>query len=533
MVKLDSSGNTIWSFGLTNNMCCQPYITIRNIYVDDGGGVTAVGDVVESVSLGVFPPTSDYAMFFAKFLPNGTNTAAKLFTNLLNQQSPGAKTATGFVVGGSFNNMVTYEGVSFSASAYSDVAIFNIDADGAPLWARKLIGNLDDSVDGIATTTDGTIVASGNMNSSSISGAGLTIGGMGERTIYLMALDQTGAGKWSKAVGTTMNNAIWSSAITYSTVDGHLYWAGDFSGSLGLAGGSITSSDRDVFVAKISGTGVVEWVRSIGGTGDQMARSVVTDGAGNVYVGGFFASQLRAGTNTFTSHGGNDLFIVKYSNSGNLLWAKQIGSAGSDMDISLGFSRLGELLVAGSIGGGLSLEGTYIEGGGITDAFVAKFAAEGDIPKFLTSPQSRVASAGTTVVLSGDVAPNSATPSFQWWFNGSKLQKETNATLTLPNFQAANAGSYYVVAANAAGQVQSDVAAISFTDASTLVLTVHPSLTIYGTIGKTYRIDYSDALESPVSWQSSGNLTVTTSPQIWVDTNAAVNEKRVYRVILQ
>jgi hypothetical protein len=113
------------------------------------------------------------------------------------------------------------------------------------------------------------------------------------------------------------------------------------------------------------------------------------------------------------------------------------------------------------------------------------------------------------------------------------LQKETNATLTLPNFQAANAGSYYVVAANAAGHVQSDVAAISFTDASTLVLTVHPSLTIYGTIGKTYRIDYSDALESPVSWQSSGNLTVTTSPQIWVDTNAAVNEKRVYRVILK
>lgn len=257
------------------------------------------------------------------------------------------------------------------------------------------------------------------------------------------------------------------------------------------------------------------------------------DASGNIYVAGFFAGTLTIDSMTLNSLGSQDIYILKFRNNGAPIWAKRIGSPGMDNEVSLAFSRNGELLVTGTVRGGASIDGTFLEGINSSDGFLAKFHSESIPPRFIIEPQSQVVSAGMTFTLAADLAVSDPSVRFQWWFNGTALSGQTNRVLSVINAQSANAGSYYLVATNDGGHATSGSALISYTDASTLVLSVHPSLTIFGTPGRTYQIEYASDTRVPAQWTSVTNLTITSSPEVWIDPTAAVGEKRFYRVLLR
>jgi hypothetical protein len=87
-----------------------------------------------------------------------------------------------------------------------------------------------------------------------------------------------------------------------------------------------------IFLAQISLSGQLpNWVSPIKGDTDDYVSDVVTDAAGNVYSVGRFLNFVdfdpgpqNTIMNTLTADKGN-LFVVKYSPAGNLIWAKQIG----------------------------------------------------------------------------------------------------------------------------------------------------------------------------------------------------------------
>ena len=85
----------------------------------------------------------------------------------------------------------------------------------------------------------------------------------------------------------------------------------------------------------------------------------------------------------------------------------------------------------------------------------------GQPPTITTEPASQTLAVGSTAVFS--VTAISTLPlSYQWYFNTSTvLAGATNATLTLTNVQLADAGSYSVVVANAAGAVSSTGAVLT------------------------------------------------------------------------
>ncbi|RYD27677.1 MAG: hypothetical protein EOP86_24200, partial [Verrucomicrobiaceae bacterium] len=60
--------------------------------------------------------------------------------------------------------------------------------------------------------------------------------------------------------------------------------------------------------------------------------------------------------------------------------------------------------------------------------------------------------AGSTVVLEAHVS-GEPPPTFSWKFNGQPIAGQTASTLTVPNFQSANAGTYELTAANSLGSV--------------------------------------------------------------------------------
>ena len=536
LVKYDPNGNPLWSFGKPQGS--SGLLEIRGIVVDSSDDVYVCGTLWGTVRAGAINYTqTSSSTFFGKFTPTGSNLFAKIFYNLYPDTKPFTQTSDGrFFVIGRFNNPVTYEGITVSPTAYSDALVFKINADGSPVWYRRGTGNLDDYADAVVSSSDGGVVVAGTCNSSSFGMAGVTVSNTAAKSLYLIKMDAGGSGVWAKSAGSSMdagNFITVSSAVAFSPNANAIIWAGDFTGSLNVSSPPIASSGgKDVFVAKVSPSGTVLWVRTLGGPQDQFANAATVDGLGNIYVAGFFSGSMTGGSLTLNSLGLRDIFVAKFRDDGTAVWAKRIGWTDNDNEVALSFTRVGELLVTGTVRGGASIDATFLEGINASDGFIAKFYSEGVPPRFVGNPDSRVVSAGMTFTLTAELAVNDPSVRFQWWFNGALLAGQTNRTLTITNAQFTNAGSYFLVATNDAGAGTSAPALISYTDASTLLLSVHPSLTIFGTPGRTYRIEYSTEARTAAQWTIATNLTLAFSPEVWIDPTAAVGEKRFYRVLL-
>jgi len=545
LTKFDSAGNLLWSWGRQETDCAA-HIWVRSVSIDESNNIYVSGGVWGNVIIGDFrfPSPLNFpaqAEFIAKMMPDRTIAFAKFAYNLYWEKPYLNARAGEFLLGGSVSdyNALRYEGITLTGSAGSDIAVVKVNPDGSPAWARRASGTGDDQLGGMTSSPEGDIFVAGTTLASSSFGMGGVIGAVPtSNTLLLVKMDSAGNGKWIKSVGSSFNPTVSEpvgfSAAAYSTGAGAVIWAGDFAGSLKLTSPAIPSmGGKDVFVAKLSTAGTTAWAKSFGGTNDQYANVLAVDAAGNIYVAGFFFGQITIGQTTLTSRGQQDIFIAKLQDDGTPLWAKQIGYSGGDSPAALYLTKRGELLISGTIEGGLLIDDFYLEGSGQTDGFIAKFKLEGLPPSFTLQPQSKVVSAGMTTTLLCEASSTTQPVLYQWWFNGAPIVGQTNSSLTLSNVQPNQGGSYFVVARNQIDTKQSDVAILSYTDASTLVLSVHPSLQIFGTTGRTYRIEYATETKTPVQWNAITNVTLNTTPLLWLDQEAAVGAKRFYRVTLQ
>ena len=129
---------------------------------------------------------------------------------------------------------------------------------------------------------------------------------------------------------------------------GNTYMTGQFSGTARFDAQEIISSGAEnMFLAKYDSLGKLLWVRQGGGENHDEGRAVKTDAAGNVYVCGYFQGTAVFGATTFTSSGGLDIFVAKYSSEGTLLWVKKAGGEGYDRAYAMDMDASGNLYVTG------------------------------------------------------------------------------------------------------------------------------------------------------------------------------------------
>jgi hypothetical protein len=147
-------------------------------------------------------------------------------------------------------------------------------------------------------------------------------------------------------------------------------------------------------------------------------------------------------------------------------------------------------------------------------------------PAITAQPTSQLISGGSSVTLSAGVS-GSAPFFFQWQFNGTNLVGATNATLTLSNFEAGQAGRYTVFVSNSVGNITSSAATVTLFD-----IHMFAGLTIAGPVGANYRIDYRDDLVDTNNWQPLTNFTLLSSPYYYFDLSSPALPKRFYRSVL-
>jgi hypothetical protein len=152
-------------------------------------------------------------------------------------------------------------------------------------------------------------------------------------------------------------------------------------------------------------------------------------------------------------------------------------------------------------------------------------------PVITGQPQTQTVTNGGTTVF--NVSVGGTLPIFfQWRRNGIDLPGRTNATISLTNVQAAEAGSYSVVATNPAGQAVSAPALLRVLVSPTItaIAQASPAAQIsFSTVaGLSYTVEFKNAPESP-GWNPLGPVAGTGGVMTVVDPAATV-PSRIYRV---
>ncbi len=198
---------------------------------------------------------------------------------------------------------------------------------------------------------------------------------------------------------------------------------------------------------------VWEWARSGGAIAIGGPQSICTDAQGNTYITGSFAGpSITFGSHTLINHSqanGNNIFIVKYDSSGNVLWANSAGGTNNDEGQNITMDASGNIYVSGFYGSQSIIFGndTFTNGlpGISTDFFLAKYDANGN---FYWATNKGLGSNTSSQTISVDAAGNVyATGSF----TGAFATVGTD-TIRNPHGQIGNS-SIYAVKYNLTGNV--------------------------------------------------------------------------------
>jgi hypothetical protein len=184
---------------------------------------------------------------------------------------------------------------------------------------------------------------------------------------------------WGAVFGGSGDQAVWGAAADPA---GNTVIVGELKGTASFGGQEMASAGgSDVLVVKLAPDGEVLWSRRFGDGQDQSARAVAMDGAGSVVIAGVFQGTLKLGDTWDAKHaslGGDDVFIMKLSSSGDHVWSRSFGGAGAQIVRSVAVDPTGNTVVAGELDGSMDLDGVVtITSSSMRDAFVLKLLPDG------------------------------------------------------------------------------------------------------------------------------------------------------------
>ena len=159
--------------------------------------------------------------------------------------------------------------------------------------------------------------------------------------------------------------------------DGGIYVTGVFSGEAFFGNDTINSIGvKDIFIAKYNNFNDMLWIRQIKGPDVNnllYSRIIGFDNANNVYLAGYFYDEIAIGNKVYNSRGGTDIFIAKYSPSGNYIWSEHEGSSKYEGVVSGSVDNSGNIAISGFFYDFTFIGNNLIFGEGNRDAFIAKY----------------------------------------------------------------------------------------------------------------------------------------------------------------
>ncbi|MCE3278273.1 MAG: hypothetical protein K0S44_464 [Bacteroidetes bacterium] len=356
ILKLDASGSFVWSKQIKSSK----RIYGNAICLDSQGDIYATGYCEDTTDFDPGTPVynliTDYYYenaFVLKLDPAGDFMWASLlgdgsysYGSSISVDPFGNVLTTGYFSGtADFDpgadtfNLVAYAG-SF------DAYISKLDMAGNLSWVRKIGHSGADYGTSVNADSTGNIYISGSFQNTVDFDPSPVIYHMssaGSADAFILKLDLQGNFLWSHRFGSYENdycNDVSLDGNCNIYICGTFKGTSDFNPNAGVYNmTSSGSTTQDIFIIKIDSLSNFIWAKQMGGISNEYPCSIFLDALNNIYTTGYFlaTSDFDPGpaTMNLTSSGSQDIFISKLDNSGNYLWAKQIGAGGSDYSYSI------------------------------------------------------------------------------------------------------------------------------------------------------------------------------------------------------
>jgi len=242
----------------------------------------------------------------------------------------------------------------------TDVYISKFNPAGKFIWAKKIGGKGYDEGASIAIDANQNIYITGLYEDSAdfdpSAGELILVSKAASQDVFVAKYNSWGDIIWAKSIGG--NSFDIGKSICVDKL-GNVFVAGYFVDSCDFNPSSAhyfikSNGNFDAFVLKLNSSGAFQWAKGFGGGNYDIAYSISLDVQGNVYATGQFQDTMIynfIAPNKLISQGNEDVFIIKFSNFGTILWAKSIGSNLSDIGYSIAIDRNSNVYSTGQFQG--------------------------------------------------------------------------------------------------------------------------------------------------------------------------------------
>lgn len=125
---------------------------------------------------------------------------------------------------------------------------------------------------------------------------------------------------------------------------------GVFRGNLSIGANLIPSKgNHNVFVAKVSPSFTIEWIKAIPGSASIQDLSFAESFNGEFLIGGTYEESISNEATVLMSEGGTDVFVWKISSNGENIWLKSFGGIGNEDVKGIESLKSGSILIAGNV----------------------------------------------------------------------------------------------------------------------------------------------------------------------------------------
>jgi hypothetical protein len=354
VVKLSSTGAIQWQKAL-GGLAAENLLSIKSTpdggYIASGLTYSNDGDVSgyhggTEADAWVVKLSSSGAIQWQKVLGGSTGCD---FANAILSTPDG-----GYIFAGHTDS---HDGDVTANAGERDVWIVKLSSSGAIQWQKTIGGADNDYAFSFQSTPDGSFIVAGYTYSNN----GDVSGNHGDADAWIVKLSTSGAIQWQKALGGSNEDIARS---IQPTADGGYIVAGSTKSNNGDVSGN--HGDADAWIVKLSSSGAIQWQKALGGSNEDIARSIQPTADGG-YI--FTGSALSNNGDVSGNHGAQDAWVIKLSNNGAFQWQKSLGGTANDFANSIQLTSDGGYIVAGQA---ISNNGDVSGNHGATDAWVIK-----------------------------------------------------------------------------------------------------------------------------------------------------------------
>ena len=305
-------------------------------------------------------PEIDANVYFIETIGGSKNDAFNAITKTID----GGYIAAGYTQSND-GDIISKTNISF------DFLVSKFSSENILEWQKHFGGSKDDKALDIIQTLGGDFIISGSSESSDLD----VSENAGSKDFWLVKLSNNGILLWEKSFGFLGEDY---GTTLLETKDGGFLITGvlDVSASNGQGNAKSTITNHaggDYWVLKTNNLGAIEWSRYFGGSFTEIPLGIVeTDNHNYIIVGSSDSNDFNISNN----NGSYDFWMTKIATDGSLLLEKTFGGSEIDEASAIIAANDGSFIIVGNT---RSADKDVSKNNGAADIWILKVSAEGNL----------------------------------------------------------------------------------------------------------------------------------------------------------